>query len=88
MLDGAAGALKTQPHPQGPENCFLDYWPARAADAAAESARAAGPFRDYISIPLVSPGKNTFPPAFQVALVGISDPAFSYLSDLLYVPTI
>ncbi len=44
---GAAGACATPPHPPGPQDRLRDYGPARAADAAAESAGAAGPFRDY-----------------------------------------
>jgi hypothetical protein len=39
-----------------------------------------------ISIPLFSPGNNTFFPAIQFAPVGMSVPAFSSQSDLLYVP--
>ncbi len=41
-----------------------------------------------ISIPLFSPGNDTFPPAIQFAPVGISDPAFGFRSDLRYVPTL
>jgi hypothetical protein len=40
-----------------------------------------------ISIPLFSPGNDTFPPAIQLALVGISVLAFGSRSDLRYVPT-
>ncbi len=37
---------------------------------------------------LFSPGNVTFPPAFQIALVGISDLGFSSRSDLQYIPTL
>ncbi len=42
----------------------------------------------FISIPLFSPGNVTFPPAIQLAPVGISVPAFDSQSDLRYVPTL